>query len=443
MRRLLRSVLLTLLFSKGMQRLRRRMAEFRRRVLRRPHVVRVFLELDDPYSYLLAHYLPALQQAYNIDLRVYLAQSLGGGFKPAADMLAEYAVTDAARLASELGVPFLDRGHSPPVEHRRALLDSLAAANDTAEFRDELFTALQQYWRGDNEGVARRVGSRGADGSSDRLLKRNSKLLKKSGHYNCATIHYAGEWYWGVDRLHYLIERLDELAAGKQDKVDPLLGSIRQVMHFDLPVTPPAAARDLPPLEYFHSFRSPYSYIGLQNAYRIADGFGLKLHIRPVLPMVMRGMQVPRSKIMYIVMDACREARRLGVSFGNLSDPVGEGTERLMAVFPYAQSEKRARDFVMSAGKAVMSEAIDVASDKGLREVTGRSGLFWPDVIIALQQDDWRPAVDANRESMMESGCWGIPTMRVGEFAVWGQDRDWMLVRHLEDLCDTGEGILV
>jgi 2-hydroxychromene-2-carboxylate isomerase len=443
MRRLLRSVLLTLFFSPGMQRLRRRMAELRRRVLRQPHVVRVFLELDDPYSYLLVHYLPALQQSYNIELRVYLAQSLGDGFKPAADMLAEYAVTDARRLASELGVPFLDRGNSPPVEHRRALLDSLAAADNTPDFREELFKALQQYWRGDNEGVARRVGSRGADGSSDRLLKRNSRLLEKSGHYNCATIHYQGEWYWGVDRLHYLTGRLDELGARKRDKVDPLLGSIRQVMHFDLPVTPPAAARDLPPLEYFHSFRSPYSYIGLRNAFRIADGFGLKLHIRPVLPLVMRATQVPRSKLMYVAMDAFREARRLDIPFGDFCDPLGEGTERLMAVFPYAQTEKRARDFVMSAGKAVMSEALDVASDKGLREVTGRSGLFWPDVIAALQQDDWRLAAEANRESMMEAGCWGVPTMRVGDFAVWGQDRDWMLVRHLEDLCDTGEGILV
>lgn len=443
MQRLLRSMLLTLLFSPGMQRLRRRMAELRRRLFRRAHVVSVFLELDDPYSYLLAHYLPALQQAYDIELRVYLAQSLGDNFKPAADMLAEYAVTDAERLASELGVPFLDRGHSPPVEHRRALLDCIAAADGTPEFRDELFVALQQYWRGDTEGVARRVGSRGADGSSSSLLQRNAKLLRKMGHYNCATMHYAGEWYWGVDRLHYLTERLDELAARKQDRADPLLGSIRQVMHFDLPVTPPAAAKELPPLEYFHSFRSPYSYIGLQNACRIADGFGLKLRIRPVLPMVVRGYQVPRSKLLYIAMDAIREARRLGVPIGDFADPIGAGADRLMAVFPYAESEKRARDFVINAGKAVMSEAIDVASDKGLREVAGRSGLFWPDVVAALQQEDWRPVVDENRDSMMESGSWGVPTMRVGEFTVWGQDRDWMLVRHLEDLCDTGEGILV
>ena len=47
------------------------------------------------------------------------------------------------------------------------------------------------------------------------------------------------------------------------------------------------------------------------------------------------------------------------------------------------------------------------------------------------------------RESMMGSGLWGVPTMRMGEFVVWGQDRDWLLVRHLEELCDPGDGIIV
>jgi len=44
---------------------------------------------------------------------------------------------------------------------------------------------------------------------------------------------------------------------------------------------------------------------------------------------------------------------------------------------------------------------------------------------------------------MTASGAWGVPTMRLGDFVTWGQDRDWLLVRHIEECCDTGEGILV
>jgi 2-hydroxychromene-2-carboxylate isomerase len=133
----------------------------------------------------------------------------------------------------------------------------------------------------------------------------------------------------------------------------------------------------------------------------------------------------------------------LDVPFGKLADPVGAGTERFMAVFCYAQGEHRERDFVLNAGVGIWSQAIDIATDQGMRKITGRCGLFWPDVEAVMKNDDWRPDIEANRESMMSSGSWGVPTIRIGDFVVWGQDRDWMLVRHLEELCDTGDGILV
>ncbi len=60
-----------------------------------------------------------------------------------------------------------------------------------------------------------------------------------------------------------------------------------------------------------------------------------------------------------------------------------------------------------------------------------------------MQDDDWRESIDANREDMLSSGSWGVPTIRTGDFLSWGQDRDWMLVRHLEELCDAGDGIII
>jgi 2-hydroxychromene-2-carboxylate isomerase len=60
-----------------------------------------------------------------------------------------------------------------------------------------------------------------------------------------------------------------------------------------------------------------------------------------------------------------------------------------------------------------------------------------------MADDAWRDAAEENRESMMESGSWGVPTIRVGEFTLWGQDRIWLLVRHLEELCESGDGILI
>ena len=404
--------------------------------------VQVFLELDDPYSYLLAQYLPELKACFDIELHVYLTQAPGGGYRPRADMLAVHAERDCARVATELGIPFLDKGAAPPVEHRRALIDALAAGAGSDTHSGDVIEAINLYWRGDAEGAGRRVSNAKLTGKGDELLERNQARLEKLGHYNAATLLYGGAWYWGVDRLHYLTERLNALGLRRGD-AGLSLPSMRQAAQLSLPVSPPGAARELPPLEFFVSFRSPYSYLAMQRVYDIADAFGLKLRIRPVLPMVMRGLPVPRNKIRYIATDTSREARRLGIAYGKFADPLGAGVERCLAVCRYAEGEKKGREFVLNAARAIWSERVDVATDKGLRKVTGRTGLFWPDVIAAIQSDDWRDGVEENRESMMESGAWGVPTLRLGEFTIWGQDRLWLLVRHIEELCDTGDGILV
>lgn len=439
----MRIKLISILVSERTQTLRRWSAETRRKLAGRAHTVSVFLELDDPYSYLLSCYLPSLVESYDIELRFYLTQACGDGFRPEPSMLAQYAEQDCARLALELGIPFLDKGKAPPVEHRRALINTLANGVDNSAYPDELMKSLALYWRGDAESIARRVGGAPPSDEGDRLLLRNQQLLVDMGHYNSASLHYAGEWYSGVDRLAYLTDRLDSLGAAKEGAAAGRLASIRQVMQVSLPVTPPTAAKGLPPLEFFYSFRSPFSYLLLKRIYAIADTFGLDLQIRPVLPMLMRGMQVPGPKMMYLGIDASRESRRLNIPFGKFSDPLGKGTERCLAVFFYALAEKRERDFLLNAGEAIWANGIDVSTDKGMRTVTGRTGLFWPDVVDAMAADDWCQSVEANRESMTDSGSWGVPTMRMGDFVLWGQDRDWLLVRHIEELCDAGDGILV
>ncbi len=438
----LRSTLVNMLVSERTQSAKRSIAETRRKLGGSAHVVSAFLELDDPWSYLLAHYLPELAAAYDIELHYYLTQSCNDeAFRPQPELLALYADEDCARVAADLGIPFLDKGAAPPVEHRRALIDSLATISDTADFDSELLDAITAYWRGDTAGVERRIAATGGDGRE--LLAANQQRLEDLGHYNSATLHYAGEWYWGVDRLPYLVDRLDELGTGRPDGPGARLASIRQAMQVSLPVRPPGAAADLPPLELFYSFRSPYSYLALSRVFEIADAFGLRLEVRPVLPMVMRGMQVPRAKIAYIAMDTAREARRLGISYGKVADPVGTGVERCLAVFYYAQQEKRERDFLLNAGEAIWARGIDVATDEGMRKVTGRCGLFWPEVLAAMDDDSWRDKVEENRAAMFEAGSWGVPTLRHGDFVTWGQDRLWLLARHLEELCDSGDGILV
>ena len=437
--RMLRSRLFDLLASEGWEKTRRALAEIRRRLTFQPHVVRVFLELDDPYSYLLATYLDELSESFDIELRLYLTEAVTDAYRPAPELWPEYALEDSRALARELGIPFLDKGASPPAEYRRRLIATLATQSGDGINRD-IVDGVCAYWRGDGERVARLVNA-SSDGEAESKLADNQRRLKKLGHYNTAMIHYGGEWYWGVDRLHYLVSRLE--ALGLRKSPSPGIDAIRQAMRIDLPVRPPANAASLPPLELFFSFRSPYSYLAIERVRAIANAFGVELRIRLVLPMVMRKMQVPRAKAFYIAFDAGREARRLGVPFGKFHDPVGRGIESCMAAAHVAQEENRHAAFVTAAAQAIFARRIDVATEQGLRKVTAKAALFWPFVADNARRDDWRKLAEAARRDMTEAGSWGVPTMKIGDWKTWGQDRDWLLVRHLEDLCQSEDGVIV
>ncbi|NIV75158.1 MAG: 2-hydroxychromene-2-carboxylate isomerase, partial [Gammaproteobacteria bacterium] len=54
----------------------------------------------------------------------------------------------------------------------------------------------------------------------------------------------------------------------------------------------------------------------------LARETGVTLAIRPVLPMVMRGVPVTLTKGRYIMSDTIREGELAGVAFGNMVDPI-------------------------------------------------------------------------------------------------------------------------
>ena len=91
-----------------------------------------------------------------------------------------------------------------------------------------------------------------------------------------------------------------------------------------------------PRVDYFYSFRSPYSYLSGPRGFALADEFEIDLRFRGVIPMMMRGESVPTAKRLHTMRDVKREADRLGMPFGRIHDPLGEGATRTLAVSEYA-----------------------------------------------------------------------------------------------------------
>lgn len=379
-------------------------------------MIEYFHDASDPYSHLVAQVLPALQARYGVEIRPHIVPPPPDWAAPDRARLIAWSRKDAAALAARAGLDYSDPGQQPPAERLAAAQDALAGAIARQRFTED--AAAIGTWLWTSEGAL-------PAGASDAApaLKEGNARRESLGHYLAGTLHYEGEWYWGLDRLHHLERRLQDLGAAREPGDTALI--------FDPPAlleAPPAAsAPNGTELHYYLSFRSPYTYIAAERVKALADAYGATLRLRFVLPMVMRGMQVPRMKGLYILKDTAREARRLCIPFGKVADPVGKPVERGYAILPMAMSEGKGFDFALSFMRGVWAEGIDAGSDKGLKEISERAGLDWTAAKALVGGDHWQAEAEANRDEMMSLGLWGVPSFRVGDTAVWGQDRLWVI----------------
>jgi 2-hydroxychromene-2-carboxylate isomerase len=176
-------------------------------------------------------------------------------------------------------------------------------------------------------------------------------------------------------------------------------------------------------LDFFFSFRSPYSYLAAPRAFALPDRFDVDVAFRGVIPMAMRGQAVPRAKGLHTLRDVKREAVRLGMPFGRIHDPIGEGAIRCLLIAEHAVDVGREREFVLGASRAIWAEAVDVSRDAGLRPICERAGLEWRSCLAALDDPDLRARVDADTEALAELGHWGVPVFVFDRELFWGQDR--------------------
>jgi 2-hydroxychromene-2-carboxylate isomerase len=168
----------------------------------------------------------------------------------------------------------------------------------------------------------------------------------------------------------------------------------------------------------------------------LADAYGAELKLRFVMPMVMRGLPIPAAKKKYIPLDTAREARRLGVPFGRICDPVGNPVERGYSLLPWANAQGHGYEFASSFLANVWSQGVDAGSDKGMRKIVEDAGLNWADAKDIIGNEEWRDEAETNRLEMMEHGIWGVPSFRVGNTITWGQDRLWVIEHALQKLGD-------
>lgn len=401
-----------------------------RRLRGAPHVVHLFHQVDDAYSELAIQAAAELAERYEIELRFHLVGQADELFAPEPDLLAAYARRDSARVAPYYGLSFPNDAAAPPTERVERVEALLTPLREDPRFLDVALEAGRALWRGDESALQALEARLPAASQADRreALEAGNALRSRWRHYSGAMFYYGGEWYWGVDRVHHLERRLagDGARRAGQD----------EAIRFDRPPLDagPVQNDGRLRLEIYPSLRSPYTAMIFDRSMALAESVGVPVLLRPVMPMVMRGIPAPGAKGLYIMGDALREAEHIGAPFGDMYDPIGEPVLRGFSLWPWARDAGRGPEFLSSFLRAAFAEGRKTGDDRGLRFVVERAGLDWDEARAYLDSDAWRDELETNRQTMYEElGLWGVPSYRLLDaegrtlLSVWGQDRLWLV----------------
>ena len=428
------------LSSNALLRLKRQLHETQRKLLKRPHHIELYLRINDPYSYLLVQVLADFCQRFEVRIHFKTILNLQQDMYPEAELWHNNGFLDATHLADLYQLKWPKEAPTPTPgntleKHQQRLqqgsqqllqLEQQNQDNNRCDWGavEQVFEQywFQQPWSASLESIL-------AEQACEQQLLANEQALLDQGHYMSAMLYYAGEWYWGLDRLDHLEKRLLQLGLGHGSEVQ------FDRSYRDFCKTEPllAASPKHKKLTLYFSIRSPYSHLGLQQAIKLAEHYQLTLDIKPVLPMIMRGLAVPKTKKMYIFHDTKREAEKLNIDYGFVADPLGAGVNRCYSLFKYAQTLGKETCFLLNYAAAVNAQGIRSETDAGLRIIVERTGLDWAYAQQLLLQGDcdqqWQIWAEENREEMVALGSWGVPTFQYGALVLWGQDRAGLIER--------------
>ena len=385
-----------------------------------------FHRIGDPASALTAPMLARLAGRFDIAVDVFLVGRPEAAVMPEPERLEAFARADAERLARQFGLTFRDPGTRPdPVRTARAEI-AADACLDGPDALQAICDIDAAFWSGD--ALPETGRATGDEARTAARMKAAEARRDAAGHFQSATVLLDGEWYWGADRFHYLEARLGTQGLRRSDMTGA--APLAPILHESLASGDVHGAE----LEFFPSLRSPYTYLAAQRTFDLARRWNARVKISFVLPMVMRALPVPRRKGVYFLKDCAREAERIGLDFGDICDPLGRPAERGLAVLHHAIAAGRGEAFLLSYLSGVWSQGIDAGSDRGLRKLAGRAGLDWAATRTALADDSWRVTAETNRARLTGLGLWGVPSYRIGDCAVWGQDRLWVVEEALARL---------
>ena len=419
--RKIKPYLIQALTSDFLLNIKRKLAEKKRINKHLKHQVTVYLAIDDPASYLLLQTLTGLEQRYQLSFDFITVLNKPKEMFPAPLMWQTNAFEDSTFMAQLYHLDFPTTPPQMTLKQKTIATTQLLHNELQGDYLAKALAIFTCYWHGDNDGLSALINPviQTHTECYHQHLSHNETMLKTQGHYQSAMLYYGGEWYWGLERLHYLEKRLNALHNSDEQGVQ--FDKNRHIHQSNNAL--PTNSDNKTPLTMYFSIRSPYSYIGLVRAKRLAAHFQIPLVVKPVLPMVMRRMLVPKVKGMYIIGDVKREAATYNIPFGRVADPLGAGVQRCYSLYEYACDNQRGIEFLLTYAQSVWSQGVHSDTDAGLKIIVEQSGLNWLDAKQHLGNDRWKQWANRNLLDLYQHNKWGVPSFNYENTTVFGQDK--------------------
>jgi hypothetical protein len=320
--------------SEGFLVWRRKVALFISNLKNTEPCIDIFVAADDAHSYVALQCAQKLLGHYRVRASVAVLPPGLNGWAASLETERAWAARDAGLLAALYGLPQPQLRGQDGLAVLRVTGRMQAAAGQTAppqaagsgsgsgsEAVGRALCAMRALWGGEGKGAGDEasapiedapVASGAAPVPDIAALDGNAARLKRLGYYNPGAVHFRGEWY-PPNRLHHLERRLRAEGLGgsaallfNQEIECEQDVNFQHIVASSSPrssgsgssggggVSGEGAGPPPAPVELFYSFRSPYSQLLLPRLRRLCSHYRRGIVLRPLLPMVSRGLEVGR-----------------------------------------------------------------------------------------------------------------------------------------------------
>jgi len=185
-------------------------------------------------------------------------------------------------------------------------------------------------------------------------------------------------------------------------------------------------------VQYFFAFQSPFAALADARIDDLVAQAGAELVPIPIVAPAMPppaglAAQIQEFKLSYMLEDAARWARKLGIPWHPPEQPQVDATDA-SAGFYFARDKGKERGYRNAVFRARWGEGRDIGDHQVLADCAQQAGLSRSEFLTALESKRYHDEVPQALMLCMQERIFGVPIFVVEGQRFWGNDRiDFLL----------------